>query len=79
MKHLNSKTTKRAGWTIGCLFAVLIYLAACAVSWIVTCGVIKLITLCFGWTYTWGMATGVWLIMFLIKEVFNMGEIRVRK
>lgn len=22
-------------------------------SWIVTCGIIKLITLCFGWTFKW--------------------------
>lgn len=79
MKHLKPKTARRAGWAIGCLTAVLIYIAACALSWIVTCGVFKLITLCFGWEYTWGTATGIWLIMYLIKHVFNMGETRVRK
>jgi hypothetical protein len=28
-------------------------------SWIATCGVIKLITLCFGLVFTWKIATGI--------------------
>ena len=76
---MKPKTVKRSGMTVGCLAAVFIFLFACAVSWIITCGVIKLVTLCFGWEYSWGMATGVWLIMFLIKHVFSMGEIKVRE
>ena len=76
---MKPKTIKRSGMIVGCLAAVFIFLFACAVSWIITCGVIKLITMCFGWEYSWGIATGVWLIMFLIKHVFSMGEITVRK
>lgn len=73
------KNVARAGWAIGCLAAVLIYILACALSWIITCGVFKLITMCFGWEFTWGIATGIWLIMFLFKHVFNMGDIKVRE
>lgn len=73
------KTIKKAGWITGCLIAVVIFTLACAGSWIITCGAIKLITLCFGWEFSWGIATGVWLIMFLIKNVFSMGDIKVRK
>ena len=76
---MKPKTIKTAGWVIGCLFAVVIFMFACAVSWIITCGVIKLITMCFGCEFSWGMASCVWLIMFLIKHVFSMGEITVRK
>ena len=43
-----------------------------ALSWIVTVGIIKLITLCFGWTFSWGMATGVWLIIIILKSIFNI-------
>ena len=32
------------------------------VSWIATCGVVKLITLCFGSSFSWLKATGIWLI-----------------
>ena len=31
------------------------------ISWIVTCGIIKLITMCFGWKFSWAIATGIWL------------------
>lgn len=77
--RIRKKHLVRVGWTIGCMTAILIYIAACAISWIVTCGVFKLVTLCFGWEYTWGIATGVWLIMYLAKQVFSMGDVRVRE
>jgi hypothetical protein len=79
MKHLKPKTTRKAGMAIGCLAAIVIYILACAGSWIMTCGLFKLVTLCFGWEYTWGVATGVWLIMFLAKHVFSMGDIKERR
>ena len=31
-------------------------------SWIATCGVVKLIALCFGSPFSWLKATGIWLI-----------------
>ena len=79
MKRMKIKTYRRAGWAIGCLTAILIYIFACALSWIVTCGVFKLITMCFGWEYTCGIATGIWLIMYLAKHVFSSGDVKVRK
>lgn len=42
-----------------CVAAVILVLAVCyGLSWIVTCGVIKLITMCFGLTFKWSIATG---------------------
>ena len=78
MKHLKPKTTRKVGWAIGCLAAIVIYILACVLSWIITCGLFKLVTLCFGWEYTWGVATGVWLIIFLAKHVFSMGDVKER-
>lgn len=53
------------------LLTILILIASYALSWIITCGVIKLVTLCFGWTFTWPIATGIWLVMCLAKTVFS--------
>lgn len=39
------------------------------ISWLLTCGLVKLITLCFGWKFTWGIGTGIWLILLLIKDL----------
>jgi hypothetical protein len=39
---------------------------ACGFSWLFTCGLVGLICMCFGWTFSWAVATGVWLITILI-------------
>lgn len=51
---------------------VIVVLIACyGLSWIVTCGIIKLITMCFGWTFKWSIATGIWLIICILKSIFK--------
>lgn len=67
MKKLN-KLILGGGVTVGVLFLIAFL---CAFSWIVTCGIIYLITLCFGWTFSWAIATGIWLIMLIAKSVFS--------
>ena len=54
------------------LVVILIIAALYGVSWIVTCGIIKLITMCFGWTFKWSIATGVWLIICILRSIFNV-------
>lgn len=54
-----------AGIIIGAL--VLMF----GLSWILTCGVVKLITLCFGWTFKWSIATGIWLVGILLTGIFK--------
>lgn len=51
------------GWSefCGCLIILIVF----GLSWLITCGLVKLITMCFGWPFSWAVATGVWLIMFL--------------
>lgn len=68
MKNLKRKI---AEYGVGIPVVILILALACGVSWIVTCGVIKLITMCFGLTFKWSVATGVWLIMCLASTVFK--------
>lgn len=50
---------------------ILIIAAVYGISWIVTCGIIKLITICFGWTFKWSVATGIWLIISILKSIFK--------
>ena len=53
---------------IGIILLVLCY----GISWIVTCGIIKLITLCFGLTFKWSIATEIWLIICLLRSIFRV-------
>lgn len=58
--------------SIGKVFGVIVaIIAISALSWIITCGLIKLITLCFGLTFSWSIATGIWLVMALLRSVFK--------
>ena len=53
------------------LVAIVIFLVLGAISWIITCGIFYLITLCFSLECSWLTATGVWLVMILLKSIFN--------
>ena len=53
--------------TLGVLIFILAVMLAYAFSWIITVGVIKLITVCFGLTFKWSVATGIWLCLCVIQ------------
>lgn len=41
------------------LVVIAIFVFAYGPDWILTCGLIKLITMCFGWSFKWSIATGI--------------------
>lgn len=53
------------------ILLIIVSLLALALSWIVTCVIIKLITLCFGVAFSWLIATGIWLVFLLLKSYLN--------
>ncbi len=54
---------------MSCLLVMFIYTAALAFSWITTCGIFYLITLCFSWVFTWKVATGIWLLLLMLGAI----------
>lgn len=49
----------------------LLILALCyAISWAATVGIIYLITLCFALEFNLLIATGIWLVVCLLKAIF---------
>ena len=69
---MSSLKSKIATGGVTALVVVLILIAAYGLSWIVTCEIIKLITMCFGLTFKWSIATGIWLIICILKSIFNV-------
>ena len=53
------------------LLAILVIAASVFLEWIITVGIIKLITMCFGWTFKWSVATGVWLFICVLQSIFK--------
>ena len=56
MSNLKNKLAEGGATAI---VVILILAVGYALSWIVTCGIIKLITMCFGLTFKWSIATGI--------------------
>lgn len=36
-------------------------------DWLLTCGIVKILSLCFGFIFSWKIATGVWIIIIIIQ------------
>lgn len=56
------------------LFFMAIYAVALLLSWLVTVCIVKLVTLCFGWTFSWAVATGIWLVLMLARWVVSAAK-----
>lgn len=61
---------KEIGTTV--LVGIVILILCVGFSWLITCGIIELITICFGLTFNWATATGIWLILGLLGSVFRV-------
>lgn len=53
------------------LLVLLIWAFAEGLGWIITCGIIKLICICFGLVFKWKIATGIWLLLSLLSAFFK--------
>lgn len=51
---------------------ILLTALICGVSWLATCGILYLIMLCFNIEFSWLTATGIWLILLVLKSVFKV-------
>ena len=56
------------------LVVLLFFATMFGVSWIITCGLVKLITLCLGIPYDWGLATAVWLALGLLSIALKKAD-----
>lgn len=60
------------------LITLAILIIVYGLSWIITCGAIKLVTVCFGWTFKWSTATGIWVIICILQSIFK-SNVTVKK
>jgi hypothetical protein len=53
------------------LIILLVLILGYGLSWAVTIGIIKLITICFGLRFSLAYATGIWLVLILLRIIFS--------
>ena len=68
---MTAKLIKKFGFAIGCLAALSVIVAVLGASWLLTCGLVYLIMLCFDITFSWPIATGIWLMIISLNVIFN--------
>ncbi len=56
------------------LTLLLVLILGYGLSWAVVVGIIKLITICFGLTFSLAHATGIWLVIVLLWLLFRPGK-----
>ena len=69
-----TKFIAKFGFALGCTAALIVLALYCGLSWLVTCGLVYLITLCFDVAFTWSAATGVWLVWIILNSIFGRGD-----
>lgn len=57
--------------TIAIIGFILAVIAVFGISWFVTCGIVNLLSWCFGFTFTWKLATGIWVIWLVLAGLFG--------
>lgn len=53
------------------IIALILLAGSYAISWALTVFIVKLITMCFSWDFSLAAATGVWLILCLVGDLFH--------
>lgn len=53
------------------LVTILTILAYLFINWLINCLVIYIICLCFGFTFTWKVATGIWLLIIMLRKLLK--------
>ena len=48
---------------------ILLFILLCGLSFLITAGILKLIFACFGLAFSWKIALGTWLILFLLNGI----------
>lgn len=71
---MRARTVRRLGTALGCLGVILVLALAGGISWFVTCGIVKLITMCFGLAFSWMWATGIWLVLCLLSGALGRSK-----
>lgn len=69
MKKIKELFSSAGFWAF--LIIMVIIAAGYGISWLITCGLIKLITMCFGWSFSWAVATGIWICLCMFTHVLG--------
>ena len=60
---------------MGCLIALLIFIVAMVVDFLVTSGLVWLVCFAFGLIFSWKVVIGIWAVVILLQAIFGKNVI----
>lgn len=45
-----------------------------ALSLLVTCVLVKILSICFGFAFTWKLAIGIWIVISILKSIISAAK-----
>lgn len=70
-ENRKNKLEEWQGMGTAALIVALFLVFICGISWLISCGLIYFICLCFDLQFKWKIATGVWIAMCILQSVFT--------
>lgn len=68
MEERKQEKEEKVSTTVIALFVTTVF------EYLIYCGLLKLITLCFNLAFTWKWATGVFCIIMILKSIFKQSD-----
>lgn len=53
------------------LVAIIILLLVAAIDWLFICGIVYMVTFLLDLTFSWSIATVIWLIVLILRSIFQ--------
>lgn len=53
------------------IVGIVILMSSIFLDWLIVAGVVKLLSLCFDFAFSFKVATGIWLVVLILKSIFK--------
>lgn len=53
------------------IIGIVILMSSMFLDWLIAIGLVKALSLCFGFTFSFKVATGIWLVILILESIFK--------
>lgn len=53
------------------IIGIVILMSSIFLNWLIATGLVKVLSLCFGFTFSFKVANGIWLVILILKSMFE--------
>lgn len=53
------------------IIGLVILIGSVFLNWLIVAGIVKVLSLCFGFAFSFKVATGIWLVILILESIFK--------